>query len=115
VWRLDLTERIICFLNWKWKKKDACRLEEDNDFEQAHTQAERCREDVKVEVKHFEEQKHQHLNRILGDFLLAEMRFHAQALQAYIAAFSSVCHDEEDPPRGYTRSSSRRCSREKRE
>lgn len=88
-------------------------------FEQARCQAERCREDIKVEMKHFEEQKREDLNRILGDFLLAEMRFHAQALQAYTAAFRCLPllsdQDEEDPPRGYTRGSSRGRSREKRE
>ena len=90
-----------------------------NDFEQARSQAERCREDVKVEMKHFEQQKHQHLIRILGDFLLAELRFHEQALQAYTTAFKYLPllsdPSEKDPPRGYTRGSSRRCSREKRE
>lgn len=88
-------------------------------FEQARCQAERCREDIKVEMKHFEEQKREDLNRILGDFLLAEMRFHAQALQAHTAAFRCLPllsdQDEEDPPRGYTRGSSRGRSREKRE
>ena len=88
-------------------------------FEQARCQAERCREDIKVGMKHFEEQKEQDLNRILGDFLLAEMRFHAQALQAYTAAFKCLPllsdQDEEDPPRGCTRGSSRGRSREKRE
>ena len=51
------------------------------------------------------------LNRILGDFLLAEMRFHAQALQAYTADFRCLPllsgEDEEDPPCGHTRESSR--------
>ena len=88
-------------------------------FEQARSQAERCREDVKVEMKHFEEQKQQDLNRMLGDFVLAEMRFHAQALQAYTAAFKCLPlpsdQDEGDPPRGYTRGSSCGRSREKRE
>ncbi len=88
-------------------------------FEQARCQAERSRKDIKVEMKHFEEQKLQDLNRILGDFLLAEMRFHAQALQAYTAAFRCLpllsSEDEEDPPRGYTRGSSRGQSRGKRE
>ena len=88
-------------------------------FEQASCQAERCCEDIKVRMKHFEEQKQQDLNRILGDFLLAEMRFHAQALQAYTAAFRCLPllsdQDEEDPPRGYTRESSRGRCREKRE
>lgn len=88
-------------------------------FEQARCQAERCREDIKVEMKHFEEQKREDLNRILGDFLLAEMRFHAQALQAHTAAFRCLPllsdQDEEDPPRGYTRGSSRGRSRKKRE
>ena len=84
-------------------------------FEQARCQAERSREDIKVGMKHFEEQKREDLNRILGDFLLAEMRFHAQALQAYTAAFRCLpllsCEDEEDPPRGNTRVSSRGNSR----
>lgn len=88
-------------------------------FEQARCHAARCCEDIKVAMKHFEEQKQQDLNRILGDFLLAEMRFHAQALQAYTAAFRCLPllsdQDEEDPPRGYTRGSSRGRSREKRE
>lgn len=86
-------------------------------FEQARCQAERCCEDIKVRMEHFEEQKQQDLNRILGDFLLAEMRFHAQALQAYTAAFRylPLLSDQEDPPRGYTRGSSRERCREKRE
>lgn len=88
-------------------------------FEQARCQAERCHEDIKVEMKHFEEQKREDLNRILGDFLLAEMRFHAQALQAHTAAFRCLPllsdQDEEDPSRGYTRGTSRGRSREKRE
>jgi len=88
-------------------------------FEQARCQAERCCEDIKVRMEHFEEQKQQDLNRILGDFLLAEMRFHAQALQAYTAAFKCLPllsdQDEEDPPRGYTRGSSRGRCREKKE
>lgn len=87
-------------------------------FEQARCQAERSGEDIKVEMKHFEEQKMQDLNRILGDFLLAEMRFHAQALQAYTAAFRCLpllsSEDEEDSPRGYTRGSSSVHSRGKR-
>lgn len=88
-------------------------------FEQARCHAERCCEDIKVGMKHFEEQKQADLNRMLGDFLLAEMRFHAQALQAYTAAFRCLPllsdQDEEDLPRDYTRGSSRGCSREKRE
>lgn len=56
-------------------------------YEQARCLAERSREDIKVEMKHFEEQKLEDLNRILSDFLIAEMRFHAQALQEYTAAF----------------------------
>lgn len=80
-------------------------------FQQACYQAERSCEDVKIEMKHFEEQKREDLNRILGDFLLAEMRFHAQALQAYTAAFRCLPllseEDDEDGPRGYTRGSSR--------
>lgn len=56
-------------------------------YEQARCLAERSREDIKVEMKHFEEQKLEDLNRILSDFLIAEMQFHAQALQEYTAAF----------------------------
>ena len=86
-------------------------------FEQARCKAEQSREDIKVEMKHFEEQKREDLNRILGDFLLAEMRFHAQALQAYTAAFRCLPllsgEDEEDPPRGHTRGSSHGHSRGK--
>ena len=86
-------------------------------FEQARCQAERYCEDIKVAMKHFEEQKQQDLNRILGDFLLVEMRFHAQALQAYTAAFRCLPllsdQDEEDPPR--RQGSSRGRSHEKRE
>lgn len=86
-------------------------------FEQARCQAERSREDIKVEMKHFEEQKWEDMNRILGDFLLTEMRFHAQALQEYTAAFRCLLPDvdEEDPPRGSTRGSSRGHSRGKSE
>lgn len=88
-------------------------------FEQARCHAERCCEDIKVRMKHFEEQKQQDLNHILGNFLLAEMRFHAQALQAYTAAFRCLSllsdQDEEDPPPGYTHGSIRGRSREKRE
>ena len=75
------------FSTGKGKKQDACRPKEDKPckFEQAH--GERCREDIKVEIKHFEEKKQQDLNRTPGDFLvLAVMHFHAQALQDYTAA-----------------------------
>ena len=56
-------------------------------FEQSRYQARRCEEDIKVEMLHFERKKLEDFNRVLADFLLAEMRFHAQALQEYTAAF----------------------------
>ena len=84
-------------------------------FEQARCQADRSREDVKVEMKHFEEQKIKDLNRILEDFLIAEMRFNAQALQEYTAAFRylPLVIDNEDDE--YSQGSRRRKTRGTRE
>ena len=67
-------------------------------FEQARCQAECSREHIEEEMNYFEEQKLKDLNRILADFLLAEMRFHAQALQEYTAAFRCLpsLSEEED-------------------
>lgn len=71
-------------------------------FEQARCQAERSREHIEEEMNYFEEQKLKDLNRILADFLLAEMRFHAQALQEYTAAFRCLplLSEEEDDDHG---------------
>lgn len=59
-------------------------------YEKARFEADRAREDVNLEMKHFEEQKLRDLNRFLANFLIAEMRFHAQALQQYTAAFKCL-------------------------
>lgn len=88
-------------------------------FEKARCEAERSCEDVKMAMKHFEEQKWKDLHHILGDFLLAEMHFHAQALQGYTAAFKCLPllseGDDVDRPRGNPRGNSRESSRDKRE
>ena len=86
-------------------------------FEQARHQADRCREDFKVEMKHFEEQKVEDVNRILADFLLAEMRFHAQALQEYTAAFRCLpfLSDEDEDDDDDDDENPRRKSRQTRE
>lgn len=101
---------------------DPRRINEANiKFEQARCEAERSREDIKVEIKHFEEQKIVDLNRILGDFLIAEMRFHAQALQEYTAAFRCLPvlsdndddYRNDDQPQGSHRGIAQGTTREK--
>lgn len=72
-------------------------------YEKARCEADRSREDVDVEMKQFEEQKLADLNRILANFLISEMRFHAQALQQYTAAFRCLpllVHNDEQDARG---------------
>ena len=64
--------------------------EAKRDYEKAHCLAERFRADVDVQLKQFEAQKVEDLSRIFSDLLLAEMRFHAQALQSYTAAFKCL-------------------------
>lgn len=91
---------------------DPRRINEANiKFEQARCQADRSREDVKIEMKHFEEQKIEDLNRILGDFLIAEMRFHAQALQEYTAAFRCLPLLSDDEDDDYSQGSRREKTR----
>ncbi|XP_029194256.2 protein FAM92A-like [Acropora millepora] len=80
--------------------------------EKAQFEADRAREDVNLEMKHFEEQKVTDLNRILANFLIAEMRFHAQALQRYTAAFKCLpllrrIENKAVPKRNYDRGTSR--------
>lgn len=87
-------------------------------FEKARCEAERSCEDVKIGMKHFEEQKREDWYHILSDFLLAEMRFHAKALQGYTAAFRCLpllsegggADRSRGNPRGNPRGNSRKSS-----